>query len=686
MNPRHFIRNLRLRTKLTLLLLVPCVVVLLLAGVVVLWFQLIAFRQNFERDLASAADMIANNVTAAVTFNDEKSAAEMLRALRAKEHIVAAALVTADGRIFARYGRAVESRVLTNAPSHGQVVFGPREASIAMPVVLERKQIATLHVISDYRSVFSSLLNIVLCMISVVAAVAVGVAAVLSSRLQRLVSDPILRLADTARRVAEAKDYSVRASVDVGAEIGQLTATFNQMLEQIQKQDAALQQASRDLAGQVEELRREVAERERAEEALDHERNLLRTLIDNLPDYVYVKDTGGRFILGNRALAQSVGRTSPEEIVGKTDADLQPPELAARFRADEEAVVQSGQPLVNREEFTVDPGGKRHWMLSTKVPLRDPRGQIMGLVGVGRDITERKHAEERLQTLHKELVITSRQAGMAEVATGVLHNVGNVLNSVNVSSDLINQRLRRLPSDGVERLVAMFEAHQQDLGAFLSQDPKGRLVPQYLSTLAAHLAEEKTDIAREMDQLNRNIEHIKEIVAMQQNYARMAGVIEDLPVAGLVEDAICLNAGAFLRHGVEVRRDFAPVPPVRVDKHKVLQVLVNLLRNAKYALDDSSRADKQITVCIVQGSPDRVAVIVRDNGVGIAPENLTRIFQHGFTTRSTGHGFGLHSGALAASEMGGRLTAASDGPGRGAAFTLELPAAVNGVPHHEHAQ
>ena len=141
----------------------------------------------------------------------------------------------------------------------------------------------------------------------------------------------------------------------------------------------------------------------------------------------------------------------------------------------------------------------------------------------------------------------------------------------------------------------------------------------------------------------------------------------------LVDDSLQINAGALDRHQVKLARESEKVPQVLVDKHKVLQILVNLIRNAKYAVSEAERKDKQVTVRLFQHGEDHVRIQVSDNGVGIAPENLTRIFAHGFTTRKDGHGFGLHSGALAAKEMGGSLSVHSEGPGQGATFTLELP-------------
>ena len=292
------------------------------------------------------------------------------------------------------------------------------------------------------------------------------------------------------------------------------------------------------------------------------------------------------------------------------------------------------------------------------------------------DITEAKTAEARLAGLNQQLVDTSRHAGMAEVATGVLHNVGNVLNSVNVSAGIVAERLRRSKAPKLAKAAALLTGKNGGLAQYLTEDANGQKLPGYLAKLGEHLVAENNALLCEVDQLGRNIEHIKEVVAMQQNYAKVSGLFEMLPVEQLVEDAIAMNYGAFERHRVIVERRFSPAPSARVDKHKVLQILINLLRNAKYALDEVERPDKKISISI-EPAGEFVRIVIADNGVGIPAENLDRIFGHGFTTRESGHGFGLHSGANAAKEMGGTLAASSGGLGCGAAFTLELPAAGN---------
>jgi signal transduction histidine kinase len=298
--------------------------------------------------------------------------------------------------------------------------------------------------------------------------------------------------------------------------------------------------------------------------------------------------------------------------------------------------------------------------------------------GIFQDVTRQKLDAQQLDKLNRQLMDTSRQAGMAEVATGVLHNVGNVLNSVSVSATLVVERLRRLKVDNLRRGTAMLREQNGRLAEFLTTDPKGKVIPEYLATVADQLASQQTKLIAQMNSVGQHIEHIKEIVAMQQSYAKVSGVCENLAAAGLVEDALRMNAAAFDRHHIEVVREFADnTPPVRVDRHKALQILVNLLRNAKYAMDAQSGHAKRLVVRVGMASPDRVKITIADNGVGIVPDHVTRIFNHGFTTKKDGHGFGLHSGANAAKEMGGTLTAHSDGPGKGAEFTLELPTATS---------
>ncbi|KTC44270.1 histidine kinase, partial [Pseudomonas sp. ABAC61] len=267
-----------------------------------------------------------------------------------------------------------------------------------------------------------------------------------------------------------------------------------------------------------------------------------------------------------------------------------------------------------------------------------------------------QRVEERTRELKEtqsELLDTARQAGMAEIATNVLHNVGNVLNSVNISSEILSRKLRSSKALGLGKAMQLVNQHSDDLGRFFSEDEKGKMLPGYLNQLVEAIADEQQGMGEELTQLGRSVDHIKEIVATQQSYAGASRLIEPLRVADLMDDALRMNSGALTRHQVTVIRDYTDVPPIMGDKHRLLLILINLISNAKYAMSSLDEHSRNLTLGahVVDGQTLRISV--KDQGEGIAPENLTRIFVHGFTTRKEGHGFGLHSCALAAVEMNG---------------------------------
>ncbi|WP_223523061.1 sensor histidine kinase [Pseudomonas sp. BF-RE-24] len=282
---------------------------------------------------------------------------------------------------------------------------------------------------------------------------------------------------------------------------------------------------------------------------------------------------------------------------------------------------------------------------------------------------------DELREAQAELVTTARRAGMAEIATNVLHNVGNVLNSVNVSAQVLYEKVHTSKGPGVAKVAQLMKEHPDDLGDFISSDPKGRALPDYLDKLADALAVEQQGMIAELAQLTRRIDHIKEIVATQQSYAGNASVLEPGSLRELVEDVVRICDVSLARHHITLIKEFSDVPQMPLDKHRVLQILVNLINNAKQALDAGANRPPQIILRLKVVDEGRVRVEVEDNGEGISQDNLARVFEHGFTTRVDGHGFGLHSCILAAHEMGGDLTVQSAGPGRGALFILVLPLA-----------
>lgn len=311
-------------------------------------------------------------------------------------------------------------------------------------------------------------------------------------------------------------------------------------------------------------------------------------------------------------------------------------------------------------------------------PLLNEQCRTMSaaLVDLRRQQEARKQAESERERLHHRLVALSRQSGMAEIATGVLHNVGNVLNSVNVSANTIGSKLQqsRLPNFG--KALELIQTNQDDLGAFLTQDEKGAKLPGYMGKLYEALCNEQEQITEELDALVRSVEHIKHIVSAQQSHAKVNVTNEQLQLEELIEDAIAMNRNSLDRHGVQIEKEFCELPIIHADRHMVLQILVNLISNAKKALATKPVNDRLVhIVSQIHEADGKVYASLKiiDNGIGINPQDIEKIFTRGFTTRKDGHGFGLHNSANNAAMMKGSLTAISKGVGHGSEFILALP-------------
>ncbi|MCK6501644.1 MAG: PAS domain-containing protein, partial [Nitrospira sp.] len=469
------------------------------------------------------------------------------------------------------------------------------------PVMLEDKQIATLNVIFDLGSVTEALVRLVAGMALLISVVGIGVVMLLSHWLQRRITDPIQRLTQTAETVANQKDYSVRAEEESNGELAVLARSFNQMLLRIQQQD----------------------------ETITLSQQKLEALINSIDGIVWECDpTAFRFTYISRQSERILGYR-PEDWVSDPDfwkSHIHPDDVHKTVRSCRE-FTHAGKPYAF--EYRMIAADQRVvWVRESGIVLRE-NDRAFAIRGIFLDITQQKLAEEDMERLHRRLVETSRYAGMAEIATGVLHDVGNVLNSVCVSANLVRDRLKASRVQNLCRATDMLREHETDLLEFLATDPRGKRLPEYLTSVSQHIAAEHTSLIEEVSQLGTNVEHIKEIVARQQSYAKVAGVFENLTPEELVDDALRINATSFERHRITILRHIEPdLPRVHVDRHKALQILINLLRNAKEAIDAAQDSDRRLHIRVDLGDEGRIAIRIRDSGIGIAPEDLTRIFQH----------------------------------------------------------
>jgi signal transduction histidine kinase len=295
--------------------------------------------------------------------------------------------------------------------------------------------------------------------------------------------------------------------------------------------------------------------------------------------------------------------------------------------------------------------------------------------GIAMDITRRKQAEQKVTSLNQQLLTAARQAGMADIATSILHNVGNILNSANVSLGILQETIQKPYLKKSVAAIELLKEHQDTMENYLTKDPKGQLIPKYFLAILGALKTEDETLTREISNLMTHLQHIREIIAMQQMFSGVFGITEKVFLPEIIDSALQMSGYPSFFKNIQVNKVYKKNPFVIIDKSKLLQILINLTRNAKDAvIENDKEIKKEITFFIDKSKSDHEIVLkVSDNGIGIAPENLTKIFSFGFTSKPNGHGVGLNSSAIAAKEMGGSLHAESKGIGQGAIFTLTIP-------------
>ena len=502
---------------------------ILVAALALFAHQTFYQRAQFRTDMEALARIVSDYSVAPISFGDEGGMRDALAVLQARPEVIEAELISPEGRILHRFGES-ETEESTSFQHAENSAYEGWELVVRQPLLYRDENYGNLVIVATYRPAFYDSVHNFLPAVLGLLGLTLVIIGPLTWILAGLLLRGLQRLAASAARIAETGDYEVRAPSAGEDEVGQLTRTFNAMLDKLQIADRGLRATN---------------------DALNHE-------------------------------------------------------IAERAR------------------------------------------------------------------LEKALVESSRYAGMAEVATGVLHNVGNVLNSVNVSAQLVRERLESSRLATLQRTALLLDPHKEDPSDFYANDPKAKLLPRFLCELHQNLADEHRVIREEMFTLNANIEHIKEVVSAQQSLARSAGVEEKLIAADLLDDAVRIHLTSIKRHEVQFETDYTPDLGFVADRHNTLQILVNLVSNAIHAVKGEPPQNRRVKLR-TQRLDARVRFEVADLGVGISEENMTRVFQHGFTTRDDGHGFGLHSGALAAKRMGGSLTVTSAGPHQGATFLLELP-------------
>jgi len=385
---------------------------------------------------------------------------------------------------------------------------------------------------------------------------------------------------------------------------------------------------------------------------------------------VFERDTNFEVLWWSETMWQLFGQ-DPATFVPSNEAWLQliHPQDRDRIRTESIHLTQS-RGGINLQYRMILPDGEIRHFQSIGAPTEPTGGAVERIGGVTFDVTERVKAEEREQTLQHRLRESSHQAGMAEIASGALHNVGNILNSLGTANITARRGLKGLRLERLDQATALLRDNRNTLAAFLTDDERGRQLPDYLPALSAHMSASSLLIKAELETTEKLLHHLRDVVSAQQELARFGGRHEWLRMDELVETALLVQASELAQ--TEIEREYADLPPVLADRHKVLMIVVNLISNARDAVQTGAPGRCRIQVKLALDG-DHVRLEVADSGIGMSAEVLAQLWRFGFTTKKNGHGFGLHNSANTAHEMGATLTAHSDGIGRGSCFTLRLP-------------
>ncbi len=292
---------------------------------------------------------------------------------------------------------------------------------------------------------------------------------------------------------------------------------------------------------------------------------------------------------------------------------------------------------------------------------------------------------KQLKAAQQELIDKAHQAGMADIASGTLHNVGNILNSVKVSAQLIRTNLNVSNVSNFKRANDLLRENIDRLEDFIVNDPKGKKLMDYYLKLESIILEEHRHVMDNLDRLNEKIDMIADVIAAQQSYAGISSLTEVYSLETIIEDALTLQSGSINQYGIKIIRDITPLPLIPIQKTKLVHIIINLIKNAKESMVDLPVNNRVMKISIEQKG-EYAYMKISDSGSGISEKNLKKIFTHGFTTKKDGHGFGLHSCANYMMEMHGKIWAESEGEGKGATFVLQfqLPSNENKMENTHH--
>ncbi|MBU2514126.1 response regulator [bacterium] len=442
-----------------------------------------------------------------------------------------------------------------------------------------------------------------------------------------------------------------------------------------------------------EHLEEKVAEQTKnlaqAHQELQKSEKQYRTIVETAREGIWITDKQNRIQFATEQSAKMFGYTI-EDMKNIELASLVDPVFFDKFMDYTDKFFNGESSQFDMKFIRKD--GSELWGIVSSSPIMDESGSIQSSFTMIMDITDRKKAEEELarhkdhleelvrerteelERTHKELVEKAHKAGMADIATDIVHNIGNVLNSVKTSVQIIDNVVNNSLMINFKKANELLRENIDSLEEFICKDEKGKLLMNYYLKIEEGLDEEQLQVKELIERMRRMVDAIADIVSAQQSYTTFDWLVEEADLRKTVSDAITVMNQQIEAFHIDLKLDFAEVPPVPIQRIKLLHVLINIIKNAGEAMASVPNHERSFSISVGYDPIDSKTILIRlkDNGPGISPENLERIFSYGFTTKKGRHGLGLHSCANYITEMGGKIWAENNSSGKGTTFFLKF--------------
>lgn len=627
-------------------------VTLLLACLMFVGYEIITFRQGIVRELTALADIIGANSSASLEFDDSRAGEETLAGLKANLNIIAACIYSKEGQIFAKYKRRNDLDIITIPSKPGKDVDFFKEGHLGLfrPIIFDKERIGTIYLQHDLHPVYDRLKQYGIIAVFVLS-ISLFIAYILSLKLQGIISDPISHLSKTVSLVSERQDYSIRAVKQTNDELGLLVEQFNEMLAIIQERDANLQAAHNWLEERAHELPHEISARMKAQESLQISIRQFNSLIESCQEGILAYDKEIRYTLWNPAMENLFG-IKAKDLIGKTPFEV--------FRFfDEIGEGDAFREAVNNKTtnrpampFYVPETGKKGHFESSHFPLYDAEGNVIGGMGVVRDVTERIRSAEQAKLQQEKLLQTDKMASLGILVAGIGHEINNPVSFIMMNAPLLGE---------------------------IWEDIKPLILSGAKIEGERDLAEMPFDNAMEafpklLEGILNGSQRIKKIVFGLREFARTdTSDYNDLVnVKRVIESSKSLMLSLIQKKTKNFRFNINKLPPVRGSFQKLEQVFINLISNSCFALTDPNQA-LEITASHDQ-SLNLVIIKIKDEGKGMERETLRRVMEPFFSTRhdSGGTGLGVSISYGIIKQHNGTMEYTSE-PSKGSTVTITLP-------------